>query len=136
MQDEHVDRRSFLKVMGAVGMSSTLLPEAAFGLHPASAPVMEQAAGAGRAAPARGPLVERCRRTMGAVRPLRDHDERVQRDRQRLREYPEPAGPGRFTDADGGARHRGDGVAQIAHSFPSRSLRYVLSAASAATKKD
>jgi hypothetical protein len=48
---------------------------------------------------------------MGAVRPLRDHDDRVQRDRQRLREYPEPAGPGRFTDADGGARHRGDGAA-------------------------
>ena len=47
MQDENVDRRSFLKVMGAVGMSSTLLPEAAFGLHPASAHVVEQAAGPG-----------------------------------------------------------------------------------------
>ncbi len=45
MQDEHVDRRSFLKVMGAVGMSSSLLPEAAFGLHPASGHVVEQAAG-------------------------------------------------------------------------------------------
>ena len=47
MQDEHVDRRSFLKVMGAVGMSSSLLPEAALGLHPASAHILEQAAGAG-----------------------------------------------------------------------------------------
>ena len=47
MQDENVDRRSFLKVMGAVGMSSTLLPEAAFGLHPASASIAEQAAGPG-----------------------------------------------------------------------------------------
>ena len=33
--------------MGAVGMSSTLLPEAAFGLHPASASIVEQAAGPG-----------------------------------------------------------------------------------------
>jgi predicted dehydrogenase len=33
MQSESVDRRSFLKVMGAAGMLSTL-PEAAFGLHP------------------------------------------------------------------------------------------------------
>ena len=40
MQDESVDRRSFLKVMGAVGMSSTL------GLHPASGHVVEQVAGA------------------------------------------------------------------------------------------
>jgi predicted dehydrogenase len=47
VQDESVDRRSFLKVMGAVGMSSTLLPEAAFGLHPASASIVEQAAGPG-----------------------------------------------------------------------------------------
>jgi len=30
VHDENVDRRSFLKVMGVVGMSSTLLPEAAF----------------------------------------------------------------------------------------------------------
>jgi predicted dehydrogenase len=43
VQDESVDRRSFLKVMGAVGMSSTL-PEAAFGLHPASGSVVEQVA--------------------------------------------------------------------------------------------
>src|SRR5271156_13284 len=34
VQDESVDRRSLLKVMGAVGMSSTL-PEAAFGPRPA-----------------------------------------------------------------------------------------------------
>jgi predicted dehydrogenase len=40
VQDESVDRRSFLKVMGAVGMSSTL------GLHPASGEVVEQVAGA------------------------------------------------------------------------------------------
>ena len=40
MQDESVDRRSFLKVMGAVGMSSTL------GLHPAGGHVVEQVAGA------------------------------------------------------------------------------------------
>src|SRR5271168_921425 len=33
--------------MGAVGMSSSLLPEAAFGLHPASGLIVEQAAGAG-----------------------------------------------------------------------------------------
>ena len=45
MQDESVDRRSFLKVMGAMGMSSTLLPETAFGLHPASASIVEQALG-------------------------------------------------------------------------------------------
>jgi hypothetical protein len=33
--------------MGAVGMSSSLLPETAFGLHPASEHIVAQAAGAG-----------------------------------------------------------------------------------------
>ena len=46
-----MDRRSFLKVMGAVGMSFSLLPEAAFGLHPASGHVIEQAAGTGPTRP-------------------------------------------------------------------------------------
>ena len=46
MQEEQVDRRPFLKVMGAMGMSSSLT-EAAFGLHPASGFVVEQAAGPG-----------------------------------------------------------------------------------------
>jgi hypothetical protein len=51
VQQEPVGRRSFLKVMGAVGMSLSQagpsLPETAFGLQPTSGAVVEQAAGPG-----------------------------------------------------------------------------------------
>ena len=46
MQSESVDRRSFLKVMGAAGMLSTL-PEAAFGLHPGGGHIAHEIAAPG-----------------------------------------------------------------------------------------
>jgi len=49
MEIENVGRRSFLKAMGAVGMSSTL-PEAAFALHPGDGHILHEVAAAGQEA--------------------------------------------------------------------------------------